>query len=394
MFNATLHSNLSLKKHSTNGENLLDRNTMNENWKDFETTEDGDDDFLPQYSLGNQYNLLQSANDFTSFNGNGGFLAGVTQENANSSSFSSYNKPSSDSRTIHPLKIGMIQKYFNQNPQEHRLKCFKEEINMFKLIGLATNVQVDTSQQKWTFTLDDATGIIQVGWLPYRHTELPNNDPSPWMKEFLSHIQNNSYVRVYGDIDLLGHLEPHVSAFFVARLDLNDEIFYHDIIFSEWITMCSTDASLDSTNSLKVPQKFQADDLSISNTTPQWMASDQSLSVTPKPIVKLIKKTEEKQTSKHLLSHPFDSLVHGGSIFPGSYDLIDSSSLVSLSMDLVETLKNMSSFRPNGMSAEELLAHLIGRGLKVTIQDVHKTLQQLMEKNKISQTSNGTYRVL
>jgi hypothetical protein len=29
---------------------------------------------------------------------------------------------------------------------------------MFKLVGLATNVQVDTSQQKWTFTLDDATG--------------------------------------------------------------------------------------------------------------------------------------------------------------------------------------------------------------------------------------------
>jgi hypothetical protein len=56
----------------------------------------------------------------------GGFLAGVTQENTNNSSFGSYNKSSSDSRTIHPLKIGMIQKYFSQNPQEHRLKCFSK----------------------------------------------------------------------------------------------------------------------------------------------------------------------------------------------------------------------------------------------------------------------------
>jgi hypothetical protein len=66
MFNSTL---LSLKKHTTDDENLLHHKTINDNWKDFETTQEADDEFLPHYSLGNQYNLLQSANDFTSFNG-------------------------------------------------------------------------------------------------------------------------------------------------------------------------------------------------------------------------------------------------------------------------------------------------------------------------------------
>jgi hypothetical protein len=93
------------------------------------------------------------------------------------------------------------------------------------------------------------------------------------MKHLLSRIQNNTYVRVHGDIDLLGHLEPHVSAFFVSHLDLNEEIFYHDIIFSQWIIMCSTDTSLNSCNNTNQNHVFQQDDLSVSTTTtPQWIA--------------------------------------------------------------------------------------------------------------------------
>lgn len=53
----------------------------------------------------------------------GGFLAGATQETNGLNSSSADRRYGGEGHTVHPMKISIIQQYFLDHPQEHRLKC-------------------------------------------------------------------------------------------------------------------------------------------------------------------------------------------------------------------------------------------------------------------------------
>lgn len=217
-------------------------------------------------------------------------------------------------------------------------------------------------------------GLINVEWLPIRHLDFPESGPSPWMKKELSKICNNSYVRVHGDINLLGCLEPHVSAFFVSALDIQDEIFYHDIQVAEMLILsqptnfadCQPTASFDAKADIRVPDGVSAQTLSTVNM--EQRTSEQHRSIGPGggrqgPTI-YSSGLQQNAASK-------DNNFVGCSVRKPVNHFVTQSNQQPLAhpdfnrnaQSILDVLKNMSSFKPHGLGTEELLTHLVGRGL-------------------------------
>lgn len=96
----------------------------------------------------------------------GGFLAGPTQDTGLSDAGyggtfeSRHNRRGAgyEGQKYHPLKISIVLRSLEENPQEQRVKFFDEDVSMFKLVGLVTNLHVEEQSEKWSFDLDDGTG--------------------------------------------------------------------------------------------------------------------------------------------------------------------------------------------------------------------------------------------
>lgn len=126
-----------------------------------------------------------------------------------------------------PAKAAMVFNSYKANMGDNQITICGEEISYLKLIGLARNTDTST-ENKISFDLDDGSAVIHVEWYTggfydedYRAT--------PFRGAKIAEICDNYYVSVWGDVNLLGKLEPNIKAHVVRRVESCNEIAFHDI---------------------------------------------------------------------------------------------------------------------------------------------------------------------
>ncbi|KAF7457103.1 replication protein [Cryptosporidium felis] len=126
-----------------------------------------------------------------------------------------------------PLKVGMILRSYSNFITLSRFQLFDKDINLFKLVGFARNVEHEEYPQRLRFYLDDGSGLILIDWLV-------DNTGTKYKQELVNSIHEGCFVKVFGELTLMVS-EPSVRAFVVRPLVCTDEISLHDIDVASYL---------------------------------------------------------------------------------------------------------------------------------------------------------------
>lgn len=209
--------------------------------------------------------------------------------------------------------------------------------------------------------------MVPVEWLAQRVRDFSAVEPSGWMKNELARIRNNSYVRLCGDINLLGKAKPHVSAFFVASIDIPEEIVFHDLQVAHLLV------------SKLVPD---------SPTTPATRPLQQ-----PQSSSTLAGASEAAPASASGITFGAPDPPPTGMSFYGDTASRQAAPRSATATTILEVLRNMSKLKPGGLSTEEILSQLVGRGIGVDDAAVSQECMSLARDSAVTRTELGLWRV-
>eukprot|EP01071_Lankesteria_metandrocarpae_P012618 Lankesteria_metandrocarpae@DN609_c0_g1_i1.p1 len=160
--------------------------------------------------------------------GGGGFLPGAgfsSQADFGGGGRQSTGPTTSAASTCVPLKAAMIFNAHNAMPTDTQLTILGQEVTFFKLVGFITDT-LPSDGQRIAFNLNDGTASIRVEW----YIRWLSESTSPYRQRKYDALQDDyTWVAVYGEINLLGKLEPHVKASMVRKLENFTEIHYHTL---------------------------------------------------------------------------------------------------------------------------------------------------------------------
>lgn len=186
--------------------------------------------------------------------------------------------------------------------------------------------------------------------------------PSPWAQKKLEQIKENVYVDVRGGVNVLGKDEPAVRAYNVKRVAVPEEIFAHHIHVAEELVRRICPQSQEKENRTTTPATTEmplAATVDRGGTSPQLSRFAQPPYEPALPSSLGTKAQVPQQQTFSAQNSPF-SFYDPKMSYQGSSGFHENN---ELSNGILMLLKNLATVKPHGLTGDEILMSLLGRGI-------------------------------